>query len=301
MPLIGAISAGNCAALKPSNHAPHTAAVMETMIREHFDEEYITVFQGGREMNQLLFGQCYDYIFFSGNPSLGKIVMEAASKHLTPVTLELGGKNPCIVEREARNVQAARRITWGKLLNARPKPLALYFFFDNSEKQRMVLESISFGTGCINDAVIQFANLNLPFGGVGQSGIGSYHGKASFETFSHRKSVMKGSRLREVRLRYPPYRGKLKWLKMMLGQAIFSDALRSCTVLRYVYSVACALAQVSGTKLQGMDSDLVHFVPAKRQRNKLAFPPRIDHVGVVRRSRLSGLAHRPDDVSPVRV
>jgi len=333
MPLIGAIASGNCVVLKPSNHSPRTAAIIEQMIRECFNEEYITIFQGGKEMNQALLRQPFDYIFFSGSPSLGKIVMLAASQHLTPVTLELGGKNPCIVDKEAELERAASRIAWGKFLNAgqsclapdyllvessvknalfsalrlstekffgknpaespdfarivnerhfkrlqglircgsivfggemndkdmyisptlidsvmpedpimqeeifgpllpvleyediedalsfvnsRPRPLSLYVFSEKRKTQHLVLERTSFGGGCINDAVIQFANLNLPFGGIGNSGMGAYHGRASFETFSHQKSVMKGPRLLDVKLRYPPYKGKLKRLKMIL-------------------------------------------------------------------------------------
>lgn len=332
-PLIGAISAGNCVCLKPSNHSPNTSAVMEEMIVKTFDEEYISLFQGGREMNQALWKEKFDYIFFTGNPSLGKIVMEKASKHLTPVTLELGGKCPCIVENEAKIDYAAKRIVWGKFLNAgqsciapdyllvdrnikkelidtikkyikhffgdnpeqspdfpriindkhferlcsliqngsiiaggetkkekryiaptiidnitpddpimqeeifgpllpvleyktleeavsfvnsRPKPLALYFFSENRKKQKMVLKQTTSGGGCLNDTIVHFANPNLPYGGVGNSGIGAYHGKASFETFSHKRSIMKKSNLLDVGIRYAPYKGKMRLLKMFL-------------------------------------------------------------------------------------
>jgi len=332
-PFIGAISGGNCIVLKPSNHSPHTSAVMDEMIAKTFDPEYITLFQGGREVNQALWKERFDYILFTGNPQLGKIVMEAASKHLTPVTLELGGKCPCIVDREAKMDYAARRIAWGKFLNAgqtcnapdyllvdravkkelieglikyikiffgenpeqspdfprivddshferlcalmgsgwiifggktnkktryiaptildkinpgdpimeeeifgpllpvleyetleeaisfvnsRPKPLALYFFSENKEKQKIILKQTSFGGGCINDTIVYIASQHLPFGGVGFSGMGAYHGRASFDTFTHKKSILKKSNLLDIKLRYPPYRGKIKLLKKLI-------------------------------------------------------------------------------------
>jgi len=332
-PLIGAISAGNCVVLKPSNHSPNTSAVMEEMITRAYGQEYISFFQGGREVNKALWNEKFDYIFFTGNPPLGKIVMEAASKHLTPVTLELGGKCPCIVDREANLDYAARRIAWGKFLNAgqtcvapdyllidravkkeliegliksikvffgenpeesldfpriisdkhferlcglmksglivsggktkketryiaptildkikpedpimqeeifgpllpvleyetleeavsfinsRPKPLALYFFSENRKKQRMILNKTSSGGGCINDTVVHLASQHLPFGGVGWSGMGAYLGKASFDTFSHYKSILKKSNLLDIKLRYAPYKGKIKLLKKFL-------------------------------------------------------------------------------------
>ncbi len=334
MPLIGAISAGNCVVLKPSNHSPHTSAVMEEMITKIYDLEYISIFQGGRDVNQALWQEKFDYIFFTGNPPLGKIVMEAASRHLTPVTLELGGKSPCIVDKEAKIDYAARRIAWGKFLNAgqtcvapdyllvdkdvkketlealkkyikhffgenpeqspdfprivndkhferlcglmksgtiicggeankktryiaptilddikpedpimqeeifgpllpaidygtleeavafinsRPKPLALYFFSENRKKQKLVLGQTSSGGGCLNDTIIHLATDYLPFGGVGWSGMGAYLGRASFETFSHMKSVMKKSNLLDIKLRYAPYsKGKFKILRKLL-------------------------------------------------------------------------------------
>jgi aldehyde dehydrogenase (NAD+) len=336
VPLIGAISAGNCAVLKPSNHASNTSAVMEEMICQAFDEEYISIFQGGREINQALLVEKFDYIFFTGNPPLGKIVMEAAAKHLTPVTLELGGKSPCIVDREAKIDYAARRIAWGKFLNAgqtcvapdyllvdrrvkkklidalkewinhffgknpegspdfsrivnerhfdrlcslmdkgtiifggktrrekkyiaptiidgikpddpimeeeifgplfpvldyetlddaisfvnsRPRPLSLYFFSENSIKQSIILKKVSFGGGCINDTMVHASSPYLPFGGLGSSGMGSYHGKTSFDTFSHKKSILRKSSLLDVKVRYAPYAGKLKRLRMLMKWA----------------------------------------------------------------------------------
>lgn len=331
-PLIGAISAGNCVVLKPSEYSPKSSAVMQEMIEKSFEPEYISLFQGGIEMAQALLQEKFDYIFYTGSSSVGRKVMEHASKHLTPVTLELGGKSPCIVDHEANIDLAARRIAWGKFLNAgqtcvapdyllvhrevkreliraiekyikeffgknpkesddfariinkkhfdrlcllmegttiltggsrerssryiaptliqdvlpespimqeeifgpllpvlgyetldeaigfvnsRPKPLALYFFSDNKKKQKKVLQQTSFGGGCMNDTVLHVAS-RLPFGGVGNSGMGSYHGRASFETFSHRKSVLKRSNLIDLRLRYAPFNGKLKKLKRFM-------------------------------------------------------------------------------------
>ncbi|MFQ6069444.1 MAG: aldehyde dehydrogenase [Candidatus Aminicenantales bacterium] len=332
-PLIGAISAGNCVVLKPSSRSPHTSSVIEELITHTFDREYVSVFLGGREINQALWKEKFDYIFFTGNSEHGKVVMEAASKNLTPVTLELGGKCPCIVDREAKINFAARRIAWGKFLNAgqvcvspdyllvdreikeplvealkkavreffgenpekspdfpriinekhfericrllekgrileggktntktryiaptimdnisphdpimkeeifgpllplieyenledaisfvnsRPKPLASYFFSENRKKQKKVISHTSSGGACINDTIIHLGSTALPFGGVGRSGMGAYHGKASFDTFSHRKSVMRKSNLIDIKVRYAPYRGKMKIIKLFL-------------------------------------------------------------------------------------
>ena len=333
-PLIGAIAAGNCAVIKPSEIAPHTSAVVAELIDKTFDASYITVVEGGAETNQKLLAEKFDHIFFTGGTRIGKIIMEAAAKNLTPVTLELGGKSPCIVDEEIDLIEAAKRITWGKFLNAgqtcvapdyllvnqkikpnlvaaiknciqqfygeqpanspdyarivnekqfnrlvqllsdgkiivggetnaddryiaptvmenvslesplmqeeifgpilpvleyeeiteaialinsRPKPLALYLFTNNKTKQEQILQATSSGGVCINDTIVQFSVSELPFGGVGNSGIGSYHGKASFDTFSHYKSVLKKSFRFELNLRYAPYRGKLKQLKWLLG------------------------------------------------------------------------------------
>ena len=332
-PLVGALAAGNCVVLKPSNHSPVTSALMEKLINETFDEHYVSIFQGGREMIQALLREKFDYIFFSGSPAVGKVVMEAASSNLTPVTLELGGKCPCIVDSDARIKRAGKRIAWGKFLNAgqsciapdyllvnrdvkhtllealkesikefygdnpeqspdygriinqkhfdrlcnlmkkgeiifggktkkesryisptiidgvspedpimqeeifgpllpvvefisldeaisyvreRPKPLSLYFFSESREKQERVLQTLSFGGGCINDVVVHFASPYLPFGGIGTSGMGSYHGRASFETFTHKKSILKKSNLFDLAIRYAPYGEKLRRLKRFL-------------------------------------------------------------------------------------
>ncbi|HKL98708.1 MAG TPA: aldehyde dehydrogenase [Mobilitalea sp.] len=332
-PLIGAIAAGNVAIIKPSNYSPNVSAIVDTIIKESFSPSYITVIQGGREANQHLLKEKFDYIFFTGSASVGKVVMEAASKYLTPVSLELGGKSPCIVDQTANLERAAKRIVWGKFLNSgqtcvapdyllvhkkikeelvglikkyivqfygeepmnnqdfpkiinkkhftrllglmegckiisggraneqtnqieptildqvtwdsavmaeeifgpllpiiefdklseivekinqRPKPLALYFFTQSKENEGYVLRNISYGGGCINDTIVHLSSSNLPFGGVGESGMGAYHGKASFDTFTHYKSVMKKSNIIDVPLRYPPYKDRIKSLKKVM-------------------------------------------------------------------------------------
>ncbi|HHW61883.1 MAG TPA: aldehyde dehydrogenase [Syntrophomonadaceae bacterium] len=333
LPLLGSMAAGNCTVLKPSEFSPHTSAVIRDMISENFDRSYIAVMEGGIATSQELLAQKFDYIFFTGNPRVGRIVMQAAAKNLIPVTLELGGKSPCIVDDKVNLDLAARRIVWGKylnagqtcvapdyllvhyavkdkllsrmkeylqqfygqdplqnedytaiinqrhfkrliallnegeiivggdysldtlhiaptiidqvdwdmpimqeeifgpllpvmafddlkqlpsLLNSRPKPLALYFFSTHREHQKIMLENTSFGGGCINDTIMHLATPYLPFGGVGESGMGSYHGSWSFDTFSHRKSVLKKSNLIDIKLRYPPYTGKLSLLKKIM-------------------------------------------------------------------------------------
>lgn len=332
-PLIGAIAAGNCAIIKPSNYSPNTSAIIRKIITENFEEDYITVVEGGREVNQSLLEQKFDYIFFTGSVSVGKTVMAAAAKHLTPVTLELGGKSPCIVDKTANIALAAKRIAWGKFLNAgqtciapdyvlahksikkqlieeikiniqkfygnepqnntdypkiinqkhferllglmesgkvvfggrsnsktnqiaptildnvtwdskimqeeifgsllpilefdslkevvslindKPKPLALYFFTTSKEDEQYIIHNLSFGGGCINDIIVHVATSNMAFGGVGESGMGSYHGIASFRTFSHSKGVLNKSNLIDVPLRYPPFKNHLELLKKIL-------------------------------------------------------------------------------------
>lgn len=332
-PLIGAIAGGNCVVVKPSAYSPATSAVMATILRECFEENYIAVIEGGREANTQLLEQRFDYIFFTGSVSVGKMVMEKASKNLTPVTLELGGKSPCIVDSHANIDLAAKRIIWGKTLNSgqtcvcpdyllvhkdvkrelmiamkkylikflgetpcenpeypkiinqkhyerlkgllgngtlivggdykdetlqisptildgvswedpvmleeifgpilpvleyekleeviemvnsHPKPLALYLFTDDKEIEKRVVKHISFGGGCINDTLVHLATSNMPFGGVGESGMGGYHGKWSFDTFTHKKSILKKSNLLDINIRYAPYRDKLKLLKKIM-------------------------------------------------------------------------------------
>ena len=332
-PLVGAIAAGNCSVLKPSEIARHTSNVTARIIGDNFDPSFVSVFEGGEETAERLLSQRFDYIFYTGGIGVGKIVMEAAEKHLTPLTLELGGKSPCIVDRDVHIEYAARRIVWGKFFNAgqscvapdyllvdkaikkellervkkyvvefyghdpskspdfgriingkhyhrvsqllgegeiiiggntdvddcyiaptvidnvsldhkimeeeifgpilpvieyedladaisivneRPKPLALYFFSRDIEKQSRVLSETSSGGGCINDTVVHFVSTPLPFGGVGSSGMGNYHGKSSLDIFSHKRSVLKKSFLFDIKLRYPPYKYKLRLLKWFL-------------------------------------------------------------------------------------
>lgn len=332
-PLVGAISAGNVAVLKPANYSVNTSRIIKEMLNEYFSEEYISVFLGGREINNALLDECYDYIFFTGSPSLGKIVMERASRNLTPVSLELGGKSPCIVDEDANIKVAAKRIAWGKFLNggqtcvapdyllvhknvkdklikalietiedyygkepkdspdfprivnekqfehlekflkegkilyggktdkqelyisptiigdvsdadsimqeeifgpifpvmtfenlneviqyvnSNPKPLAFYYFGEDKNKQEEVLAKTSSGGGCINDVVAHLANHYMPFGGVGNSGMGGYHGKFSFDAFSHKRSILKKATWLDVPVRYAPYKEKIKLLKILM-------------------------------------------------------------------------------------
>ena len=332
-PLIGAIAAGNCAVLKPSELTPATSELLGKMISTAFPEEYIAVLQGGVETSQALLKEKWDYIFFTGSVSVGKIVMEAAAKNLTPVTLELGGKSPCIVHKDANLRLAAKRISWGKFINAgqtcvapdylyihrdvqdeflsllqkaiqelytkdvfksgeftrivserhfnrlthfiegsaiysggkrdsstltieptilkevtweddvmqeeifgpilpvltyedhdqmireinhRPKPLALYVFSESESFQSTILENISFGGGCINDTVYHLSSPYLPFGGVGESGVGAYHGKGSFDTFTHEKSILKQTTAVDFPFRYQNRKNGLKLLKKII-------------------------------------------------------------------------------------
>ena len=332
-PLIGSIAAGNCTVLKPSEYASHTAAIISQIIGTHFDRNHVAVIEGDASIGAERHKERFDNIFYTGGEAVGKIVMSAAAEHLTPLTLELGGKSPCIVDQDANIDQAARRIVFGKFLNAgqtciapdyllvhksntkkmkehlikyvhrfygdnpqkspdyariinrrhfdrlvaflkegriviggqsdpenlyiaptlisniawedpvmqeeifgpilpilefeelsavishlntRPKPLALYVFSNQKLTCQKVIQEVSFGAGCVNDTVIHFANSNLPFGGVGNSGMGSYHGKASFETFSHRKGILKKAFTYEPPLRFPPYKNKLPFLKKVL-------------------------------------------------------------------------------------
>ncbi|MBM6619209.1 aldehyde dehydrogenase [Bacillus suaedaesalsae] len=332
-PLIGAIAAGNCAIIKPSELTPKTSEVLAKLIKEIFPEEYITVAIGGVEVSTALLSEHVDYIFFTGSVPVGRVVMEAASKNLTPVTLELGGKSPCIVHEDAHLKIAAKRIAWGKFTNAgqtcvapdylyvhtsvkdqflthfkeaitelygheplqnsnftrivserhfnrltsflndgkiylggnqnpdkllieptvltniswedsimadeifgpilpvmeynditdvikgihkHPNPLALYVFTESAEIEKKVLHNVSFGGGCINDTLYHLASPYLPFGGVGNSGMGAYHGKGSFDTFSHKKAVLKQTTMFDIPFRYPNAKNALKRIKMFL-------------------------------------------------------------------------------------
>ena len=333
-PLVGALAAGNCAVVKPSAYSPHVSAVLAELLRKAFPPEYVAVVEGGRRENQALLEQKFDYIFFTGSPAVGREVMARAAAHLTPVTLELGGKSPCIVARSADLKLAARRIVFGKFLNCgqtcvapdylladrrvkdalleelareitrmygahplnspdygkivnekhftrllglldreklvlggetdpeglriapavldgvsgedpimqeeifgpilpvltvdsvaeaisfvreRPRPLALYLFTRSRQTEERVFSSLSFGGGCVNDTVLHLASSRLPFGGVGNSGMGAYHGKQSFLTFSHQKGILKTPAWPEVPLRYPPYTAKKDlWARRLL-------------------------------------------------------------------------------------
>ncbi|WP_247236512.1 aldehyde dehydrogenase [Telluribacter sp. SYSU D00476] len=335
-PLVGAIAGGNCAILKPSEEVPHTAAVAEALVKEFFPEEYIAVVQGQGHVvvPELMDHFAFDHVFFTGSVPVGKIIMAAAAKHLTPVTLELGGKSPCIIDKTADLEKSANRITWGKFVNAgqtcvapdyilihhsrkdefirhmaqsirkfygddpavspdyprmvnrkrfdavskylgqgrivlggqvreeekyiaptlidevtlddpimqeeifgpvlpiltfdklsevpaivgqNPYPLALYFFSDDKKNQEYILNTIRFGGGCINDVLMHLGNPSIPFGGIGTSGFGAYHGKYSFDTFTHAKGVLKTSTLLDIPFRYPPYTEKKeKYLKMFM-------------------------------------------------------------------------------------
>lgn len=326
-PLIGVIATGNCAVLKPSENTPHITSVVNELISELFDKSYVRVIEGEKETTSTLIHAPFDYIFFTGSVQVGKIVMEAAAKNLVPVTLELGGKSPAIVDKTANIDLAAKRIIWGKLLNTgqtciapdymmvhsgvkeeliskmketivnyygensmqskdygrivnerqfdrlasiieqdkenvifggtsvkedlyieptlleakswsdaamqdeifgpilpileynqleeaiqtinkRPKPLALYLFTEDKQCEEEVLSRLSFGGGCINDTIFHSANSHLPFGGVGNAGIGAYHGKYSFDLFSHHKSIVKKSTKMDVSFVMPPYSDK---------------------------------------------------------------------------------------------
>lgn len=321
-PLVGAISAGCTAILKPSPYVPNVSKVLEEMISSTFDSNYIAVVQGNRDTNKALLALRHDIIFFTGSPTLGKSVMRAAAEHLTPVVLELGGKSPCIVDADANIEIAARRIAWGKTLNAgqtciapdyllihhsrktqfieafakelkklhgediksskhfvrlvsdkafervssylkdgdivlggdtdakeryiaptlldnvspdaavmqeeifgpvlpmitfeerneaisfirqREKPLALYFF-GKSSVGKEILRNTSSGGACINDTIMHIANENIPFGGVGNSGMGQYHGEESYKAFSHSRSVVETPTWIDLPFRYMPYK-----------------------------------------------------------------------------------------------
>lgn len=324
-PLVGAIAAGNCAVLKPSAYAPATSRILKELLESCFAPEYIAVVEGGRAENTALLEQHFDYIFFTGSVAVGKLVMEKAAHHLTPVTLELGGKSPCIIDKSANLPLTAKRLAFGKYLNAgqtcvapdyvlvqeeirdelvtylqreiqaffgadplacrdyvrivnerhyhrlmglmdsghivcggigneqtlqiaptiltdvspdspvmgeeifgpilpvmtyrtldeaiafvnaRPKPLALYLFTTDSQTECRVLHECSFGGGCVNDTIIHLATSEMGFGGVGESGMGSYHGKLSFDTFTHYKSIVKKSNRIDMPIRYQPYTEK---------------------------------------------------------------------------------------------
>ncbi|MGA8942122.1 MAG: aldehyde dehydrogenase, partial [Thermoactinomyces sp.] len=331
-PLVGAIAAGNCVVIKPSEHTFYTAKALRRMIEDIFDPEYVAVAEGDMETGKALLEQPFDHIFFTGSVAAGKAVMEKAARTLTPVTLELGGKSPVIVTEDANLKLAARRIVWGKFINAgqtcvapdyiyvhekmkdqllrrmkreverfygdnplanpdytriiswkhfsrlksylktshivfggesdhytlkieptvidkvtwedpvmqeeifgpvlpvltytrlddvistlreKPKPLALYIFTENRETEEKVITSLPYGGGCVNDTLIHTGSSYLPFGGTGTSGIGKYHGKYSFDCFSHQKSVVKQTTRFDLPLRYPYVKNGLKWIRKL--------------------------------------------------------------------------------------
>ncbi|MGD9910542.1 MAG: aldehyde dehydrogenase [Candidatus Izemoplasmatales bacterium] len=331
-PLVGAIASGNTAIVKPASYAPHTSLIIEKLIEYCFQPEYITTVLGGREENTLLLEQRFDYIFFTGSTSVGRLVMEKASVNLTPISLELGGKSPCIIDDNVGLKLVARRVAFGKFLNAgqtcvapdyvymkksqveefvsyvkqeiisffgdnplespelpkiintkhltrllgliegemivlggkhnetmleptvvtgitpqskvmseeifgpilpiltydkieevynyvlsQPKPLALYLFTNDKKLEKEVLSKLSFGGATINDTIMHFATTEMGFGGVGDSGIGKYHGKNSFDTFSNIRGIVKRSNLVDLPMRYHPYtKSKFNLLKKFL-------------------------------------------------------------------------------------
>ncbi|WP_317208112.1 aldehyde dehydrogenase [Tenacibaculum ovolyticum] len=332
-PLLGAIAAGNTVILKPSELTPHVSKITKEIIESVFDENHVLVIEGGVETSQELLTQRWDYIFFTGSVPVGKIVAKAAAEHLTPVTLELGGKSPCIIDDTANIKLTAKRLVWGKFINGGQtciapdyllvhaavkeafvnyfkeeliraygknpqesedyprivntrnfdrlafmlkdqkyliggktdrddnyiaptiinepsldsevmkgeifgpilplisykteeefnaiitkydKPLAFYVFTTRKSFAKKMIAKYSFGGGTINDTMVHFANHRLPFGGVGESGIGSYHGKKTFDVFSHSKGVVTRGNWLDIPTRYAPYKGKLKQLKTLL-------------------------------------------------------------------------------------
>ena len=332
-PLISAFAAGNQVVVKPSELTPKTSEIINKIISQIFEKDHVKVVEGGVEVSEKLLSERWDYIFFTGSVAVGKIVAKAAAVNLTPVTLELGGKNPCILDETANLKLAAKRIVWGKFINAGQtciapdyiliqkdmqshfveylkeeiikaygenpsqspdfariinnknwqrlvnmiepekvifggqsdaktcyiaptiieesnneslimkeeifgpilpilsykneseidaiiskyeKPLALYIFTENYAFSKKIIKNYSFGGGCINDTVVHFSNKRIPFGGVGHSGIGAYHGSLGFDTFSHKKGIVKKANWLDLPLRYAPYKDKLSTIKKLL-------------------------------------------------------------------------------------
>lgn len=332
-PLIAAYAAGNSIVLKPSELTPHTSSLVSKIIRETFDVKEAVAVLGDADIAKSQLSKKWDYIFFTGSPAVGKEIAKAAAENLTPVTLELGGKNPCIVDKSANLQITAKRIVWGKFINAGQtciapdylvihkdikakfirllqqeitnaygedpklspdftrivnkkhflrlvgmveeekaiaggiydeenlyiaptlidepaldsaimkdeifgpllplisyenesnlekiiskyeKPLSLYVFTEDKAFAERIIQKFSFGGGCINDTVVHFSNKRLPFGGVGNSGMGAYHGKKSYDTFSHQKSIVKKATWLDIPLRYAPYGNKLKTIRKLL-------------------------------------------------------------------------------------
>ncbi len=333
LPVIGAVAAGNTVVLKPSELTSKTSQLLKEIIETAFDQSHVSIVEGGITIAQELLTYRWDYIFFTGSIRVGKIIAKAAAKHLTPVTLELGGKSPCIVDQTASIKLAAKRIVWGKCINGGQtciapdyllihttikeefityfkeeiiraygqnpalsedfpriineshfdrlisllegqncifgghnkridryiaptlidepsldspimkeeifgpilplisydkdeelltilskfeKPLAFYLFSNRKKYANKLIKHFSFGGGTINDTAIHFANKKLPFGGVGESGIGGYHGKQTFDTFTHQKGIVRKGTWLDIPTRYAPYKGKLKQLKTLM-------------------------------------------------------------------------------------
>ena len=335
IPLIAAVAGGNCVVLKPSEFAPATAAISEKIISEVFSKEYIDIVQGdgAQLIPEMMQSFRFDHIFYTGSIPVGKIIYQSAAKDLIPVTLELGGKSPAVIEPDANITAAARRITLGKFVNAgqtciapdyvlvhesvkekfvsamkemikkffddnaqesysygkiinekrfdkltsylkqgkiltggetdkeqlfiaptlienvsidspvmqdeifgpvlpiitfnkmddvlkiiqkNPNPLSFYLFTSDSSKEKEWMSNVAFGGGCINNTAWHFANHSFPFGGIGNSGIGAYHGKYGFDTFTHAKAVMKTPTWFDPAIKYPPFKGKLKWYKRFI-------------------------------------------------------------------------------------
>lgn len=336
-PAIAAIAAGNTVLLKPSEHTPNTSKLIHDLVKNVFEAGHFAVVEGGVSVSTDLLNKKWDYVFFTGSVEVGKIVAQKTAKYLTPTTLELGGKNPCIIDDSVNTKLVAKRIVWGKFINAgqtciapdyllvhsaikkqlildikneiiaaygvnpensldytriinkkhlrrlklmlegseiifggkvnekdcylsptlidepnpdskvmkteifgpilpiisyddeekikdilhrHEKPLSLYVFSNNTKKSKYYVNNFSFGGGCINDTIIQFGNHRLPFGGVGESGIGAYHGKFGFDTFSHKKSIVFKANWLDIPLRYAPFNNKLKLLKKLLHRLI---------------------------------------------------------------------------------
>jgi aldehyde dehydrogenase (NAD+) len=333
-PLVGALAAGNTVIMKPSSLTPATSGLLAKILSKCFEPELVAVYEGSTEVTNALLEQRFDHIFFTGSPRVGRIIMAAAAKHLTPVSLELGGKSPTIVHKDANLKLAAKRIVAGKMMNVgqtciapdhvfvhsevRAKfeeeivntvktfygdssinnpdlgrminhrqfdrvvalidkakvliggdsnreqkfiaptilsgvtmadpimqeeifgpvlplieyselselykevkslpqhPLALYLFTSSTQVEREVLANIQFGGGCINNTVMHVANAHLPFGGVGESGMGAYHGKTSFDTFSHKRSILRSNSWLDIPLRYAPYKDRVELLRKMI-------------------------------------------------------------------------------------
>lgn len=325
MPLIGSIAAGNCTTIKLSELSPFTSEITRQIIEETFEEEYVAVFSGDRDEAKQLVESDFDFIFYTGNPQIGASIAESAGKRLIPYVLELGGKSPCIIDKNSDIDNAAKKIVWGKFMNAGqtcvapdyiiadrliflelrdrmiyyiekfygknpikskdyPKiinkrhfnriknlikdekkiyggefdenllkigptlleinnlgkeimkeeifgpilpiivyknkkeifdiieknknPLALYIFTKDKKFEKDIINKISFGGGCINDTVIHCSSKNMPFGGIGRSGIGNYHEKASFDAFTHKKSIVKSRKIVDIKMKYPPFNNK---------------------------------------------------------------------------------------------